>query len=145
MFCRSSYENCRVCTNNSHSAASALIPFPPFDFQPSTFDIFRKLSFQHSRTYLQEPALRRSGGIQSCPTVTGVSSPIPLSSPPPLCALAQSAVTSASSTQSTTSASKDRWLHVRVISSDAKGETVRVNVPLELAEKVLPTINKERI
>src|SRR2546426_2444412 len=33
---------------------------------------------------------------------------------------------SASSTQSTTSVSKDRWLHVRVISSDAKGETVRV-------------------
>ncbi len=63
----------------------------------------------------------------------------------PLSALAQSAVTSASSTQSTTSASKDRWLHVRVISSDAKGETVRVNVPLELAEKVLPTINKERL
>src|SRR5258708_12534115 len=61
VLCRSSYENCRVCTNNSHSAASALIPFPSFDFQPSTFDIFRKLSFQHSRTYLQEPALRRSG------------------------------------------------------------------------------------
>jgi len=47
------------------------------------------------------------------------------------------------STQSTTSVSKDRWLHVRVISSDAKGETVRVNVPLELAEKVLPAINKK--
>ena len=60
-------------------------------------------------------------------------------------ALAQSAATAASSSQSTTSASKDRWLHVRVISSDAKGETVRVNVPLELAEKVLPTINKERL
>jgi hypothetical protein len=63
----------------------------------------------------------------------------------PLGALAQSATASASSTQSTTSAAKDRWLHVRVISSDAKGETVRVNVPLELAEKVLPTINKERL
>jgi aspartyl/asparaginyl-tRNA synthetase len=36
-------------------------------------------------------------------------------------------------------------LHVRVISSDAKGETVRVNVPLELAEKVLPTINKNHM
>jgi len=63
----------------------------------------------------------------------------------PLGALAQSTATPASSSQSTTSASKDRWLHVRVISSDAKGETVRVNVPLELAEKVLPTINKERL
>jgi hypothetical protein len=40
---------------------------------------------------------------------------------------------------------QDRWLHVRVISSDAKGETVRVNVPLELAEKVLPAINHDRL
>jgi hypothetical protein len=63
----------------------------------------------------------------------------------PLGALAQSAPAPASSSQSTTSASKDRWLHVRVISSDAKGETVRVNVPLELAEKVLPTVNHDRL
>jgi len=63
----------------------------------------------------------------------------------PLAALAQSTATSASSAQSTTSVSKDRWLHVRVISTDDKGETVRVNVPLELAEKVLPAIRKERI
>lgn len=41
--------------------------------------------------------------------------------------------------------SNDRWLHVRVISSDNKGETVRVNIPLELAEKVLPAINKDRL
>src|SRR5258705_6323621 len=63
----------------------------------------------------------------------------------PLGALAQSTAAPASSSQSTTSAPKDRWLHVRVISSDAKGETVRVNVPLELAEKVLPAINKDRL
>jgi hypothetical protein len=63
----------------------------------------------------------------------------------PLGALAQSTGAPASSSQSTTSASKDRWLHVRVISSDAKGETVRVNIPLELAEKVLPAINKDRL
>jgi hypothetical protein len=63
----------------------------------------------------------------------------------PLGALAQSPAAPANSSQSTTSASKDRWLHVRVISSDAKGETVRVNVPLELAEKVLPAINKDRL
>jgi len=62
----------------------------------------------------------------------------------PLGALAQSTAPSSSS-QSTTSTSKDRWLHVRVISSDAKGETVRVNVPLELAEKVLPAIHQDRI
>jgi hypothetical protein len=59
-------------------------------------------------------------------------------------ALAQSTAGPASSSPSTTSESKDRWLHVRVISSDAKGETVRVNVPLELAEKVLPAIHQER-
>jgi hypothetical protein len=41
--------------------------------------------------------------------------------------------------------SKDRWLHVRVINSDNKGETVRVNIPLELVENVLPTINKNHL
>jgi hypothetical protein len=41
--------------------------------------------------------------------------------------------------------SGDRWLHVRVISSDADGESVSVNVPLELAEKVLPIINKNQL
>jgi len=35
----------------------------------------------------------------------------------------------------------DRWLHVRVQSSDPEGETVRVNVPLSLAEKILPAIH----
>jgi hypothetical protein len=60
-------------------------------------------------------------------------------------ALAQTPAAKASSTPSTTSAKQDRWLHVRVISSDAKGETVRVNVPLELAEKVLPAINHDRL
>ena len=45
-------------------------------------------------------------------------------------ARAQTPSAKASSTPSTTSAKQDRWLHVRVISSDAKGETVRVNVPL---------------
>jgi WD40 repeat protein len=59
--------------------------------------------------------------------------------------LAPRAAAQTSSTPSATSTSKDRWLHVRVVSSDAKGETVRVNVPLELAEIVLPTINKDRI
>ena len=63
----------------------------------------------------------------------------------PLGTFAQSNSAPAGSGQSTTSVSKDRWLHVRVISSDAKGETVRVNVPLELAEKVLPAINKDRL
>jgi len=60
-------------------------------------------------------------------------------------ALAQAPSAKTSSALSTTSAKQDRWLHVRVISSDAKGETVRVNVPLELAEKVLPAINHDRL
>ncbi len=39
----------------------------------------------------------------------------------------------------------DRWLHVRVDNAEAKGEMVRVNVPLSLAEKVLPTINNDKL
>jgi len=49
----------------------------------------------------------------------------------------------ASSAQTT--AASDRWLHVRVIASDGRGETVRVNVPLDMAEKILPAINKDRL
>lgn len=60
-------------------------------------------------------------------------------------AVAQTPAAKTSSVPSTTSAKQDRWLHVRVISSDAKGETVRVNVPLDLAEKVLPAINHDRL
>jgi len=62
----------------------------------------------------------------------------------PLGALAQTTAP-ASSSKSTASMSQDRWLHVRVISTDNKGETVRVNVPLELAEKVLPAIHQDRL
>jgi hypothetical protein len=50
-----------------------------------------------------------------------------------------------STSSSSTSSQGDRWLHVRVISTNAKGETVRVNVPLELAEKVLPAIDHDRL
>jgi hypothetical protein len=39
----------------------------------------------------------------------------------------------------------ERWLHVSVNSTDADGETVRVNVPLALVEKVLPAINKDKL
>lgn len=41
--------------------------------------------------------------------------------------------------------SNDQWLHVRVVSADSGGETVCVNVPLALAEKVLPAINKNQL
>jgi len=40
---------------------------------------------------------------------------------------------------------QDRWLHVRVESSRPRTETVRVNVPLELAAVVLPAINHDRL
>jgi hypothetical protein len=39
----------------------------------------------------------------------------------------------------------ERWLHVSVNSTDTDGETVRVNVPLALVEKVLPAINKDKL
>jgi hypothetical protein len=55
------------------------------------------------------------------------------------------AVPSVFAQTASTAPSGDRWLHVRVIDSSGKGETVRVNVPLDLAEKVLPTINKNRL
>ena len=58
----------------------------------------------------------------------------------PLCTQAQT-----TPSQSSNSAHGERWLHVRVVSSNAKGETVRVNVPLELAEKVLPAIDHDRL
>ncbi len=37
----------------------------------------------------------------------------------------------------------ERWLHIKVDSKDAEGEVVRVNVPLSMAEKVLPAIHSK--
>ena len=51
----------------------------------------------------------------------------------------------APSASSATAEKGERWLHVRVICTDGKGQTVRVNVPLELAEKVLPAVNHDRL
>jgi hypothetical protein len=59
--------------------------------------------------------------------------------------MAQATAAPAKPSESTTSAKVDRWLHVRVINTDGRGETVRVNVPLELAEKVLPAVNHDRL
>jgi len=58
----------------------------------------------------------------------------------PLAVLGQS-----NSSQSAKSSQPDRWLHVRIVSQNDKAETVRVNVPLELAEKVLPAIDHDRL
>ncbi len=41
--------------------------------------------------------------------------------------------------------SNNMWLHVRVEKSGDDGETVRVNIPLALAEAVLPAINTKRL
>lgn len=56
----------------------------------------------------------------------------------PAASVAQEAGHSSSSTA-------DRWIHVRVTSTDDKGETVKVNVPLDMAEKILPAINHDRL
>jgi hypothetical protein len=56
-----------------------------------------------------------------------------------------SPATASAASQGASESSHDRWLHVRVSNPGSHDETVRVNVPLELAEKVLPTINKDRL
>jgi hypothetical protein len=63
----------------------------------------------------------------------------------PLASFAQTNPAASTSSTAAASTTPDRWLHVRVMSRDSKGETVRVNVPLEMAEKVLPAINKDRL
>ncbi|MCL6480233.1 MAG: hypothetical protein K6U02_00765 [Firmicutes bacterium] len=42
-------------------------------------------------------------------------------------------------------AQDERWLHVRVDASDGQGEKVRINLPLSLAEKVLPAIHTHEL
>jgi hypothetical protein len=46
---------------------------------------------------------------------------------------------------SSTNTKSDQWIHVRVESKEDHGETVRVNVPIEMAAKVLPAIHDERL
>ncbi len=40
-------------------------------------------------------------------------------------------------------ADQEMWLHVKVQSTRGEGETVRVNVPISLAEKVIPLIKSD--
>lgn len=47
--------------------------------------------------------------------------------------------------QSTQGSSSERWLHVRVDCSDAKGDTVHVNVPVELAIAVIGNVNHDHL
>src|SRR5258705_7760568 len=78
-----------------------------------------------------------------------ISNNLPRRAPPALAAavlLAPVALSPQSVTvTSDSSKTSDRWLHVRVVSTESKNETVRVNVPLDMAEKVLPAINKDRL
>ncbi len=39
----------------------------------------------------------------------------------------------------------DRWVHVKVIENGEDGERVRINIPLSLAEKVLPTVKADKL
>jgi len=39
----------------------------------------------------------------------------------------------------------DRWIHIRVIESGPDGDRVRINIPLSLAEAVLPTIKVDKL
>jgi hypothetical protein len=43
------------------------------------------------------------------------------------------------------SSKTDQWIHVRVESKEESGETVRVNVPIEMAAKVLPAIHHDQL
>lgn len=63
----------------------------------------------------------------------------------PVRGLAQAGNAQTKAAPSTSSEKAERWLHVRVVCTDGKGDTVRVNVPLELAEKVLPAVNHDRL
>jgi len=56
----------------------------------------------------------------------------------PSMALAQDAASPSSS-------KSEQWIHVRVESKQDRGETVRVNVPVEMAVKVLPAIHQDKL
>lgn len=86
--------------------------------------------------------LRASGVIEKT-ALTLAAALLITSALTPNAAAQTSSATASARTVSTSSG--DRWLHVRVTNPGSKKETVRVNVPLELAEKVLPTINKDRL
>jgi hypothetical protein len=63
----------------------------------------------------------------------------------PLPGFAQAAGPHPTAKTQTESAPPDGWLHIRIDNKESKGEVVRVNVPIEMAEKVLPAINHENL
>ena len=70
---------------------------------------------------------------------------IAIKGPATLALVTMALAPAATRAQSTSIAKSEQWIHVRVESKEAKGETVRVNVPIEMAEKVLPAINKDNL
>ena len=50
-----------------------------------------------------------------------------------------------SAVQAQNTSKTDQWIHVRVENKDERGETVRVNVPVDMAVKVLPAIKHDRL
>jgi hypothetical protein len=51
----------------------------------------------------------------------------------------------AQDTTTSSSSKSEQWIHVRVECKEDHGETVRVNVPVEMAAKVIPAINKNNL
>lgn len=51
----------------------------------------------------------------------------------------------AQDTETKAASKSEQWIHVRVESKEDHGETVRVNVPVEMAAKVLPAIHQENL
>lgn len=47
-------------------------------------------------------------------------------------------------TTGTLAMAAERWVHIKVVETGEEGERVRINIPLSLAEKVLPTINADK-
>jgi hypothetical protein len=60
----------------------------------------------------------------------------------PRTVLAQGATSEAAADKNEKS---EQWIHVRVENKDSGGETVRVNVPVEMAAKVLPAIHNKNL
>jgi hypothetical protein len=56
-----------------------------------------------------------------------------------------SSVALAQDTASQSGNKAEQWIHVRVESKEDHGETVRVNVPVQMAVKVLPAIHQDKL
>src|SRR5215467_11380747 len=125
---------------------------PPQETIPELFPAtirtsFQKRAFRPWRVLM--PAVPRGGILTSIlthrttrPASIALAATLLLA---PLATLAPASRAQEVTVSSSSSATSERWLHVRVIDSGHKGETVRVNVPLEMAEKVLPAIHKDRL